>query len=148
MNKLLLTILSLFFTITILAQGPTGERIKAQKVAFITSQLDLSAKESQQFWPIYNTYEERIEQLRKSELKDIIQKMRNGGDANTLLERYITYENNMHQAKLKLINDLKPVIPARKILKLRASEEAFNKKLLDVIKNRRERIQNRWKNRN
>lgn len=151
MKKLILSILILFITVSVCAQRPTPERIRAQKVAFITNQLDLSALESQKFWPIYNTYEATVSELRKSEMRDIRQKMRNGGgslsnsDADNLLQRYLDFENSMYQAKVTLINNLKSVISAKKILKLKAAEEAFNKKLLELLKNRREQIQNRQK---
>ena len=54
------------------------ERIKAQKVAFITERLDLSSKEAQQFWPIYNAFEDKIDDMRKNDLKEVRQAMRRG----------------------------------------------------------------------
>ena len=35
------------------------ENIEAQKVAFITSKLNLTTEESQKFWPVYNEYESK-----------------------------------------------------------------------------------------
>ena len=40
------------------------DKFKAQKVAYITSELELSESESQKFWPIYNSYQSEIEQLK------------------------------------------------------------------------------------
>ena len=34
------------------------DKIEAQKVAFITTELDLTSVESQSFWPIYNEFSE------------------------------------------------------------------------------------------
>jgi hypothetical protein len=51
------------------AQDGIRDRIKAQKVAYITEQLDLTVDEAQKFWPIYNRYETTIHRLRKIEMR-------------------------------------------------------------------------------
>ena len=35
-------------------------RVKAYKIAYITDQLNLSAKEAENFWPVYNAHEKLI----------------------------------------------------------------------------------------
>ena len=35
------------------------EKIKAQKISFFTSKLDLSPSEAQEFWPVYNEFEKK-----------------------------------------------------------------------------------------
>ena len=45
----------------------------------------------------------------------------------------------MHEAKVKLVNDLKSAIPARKIIKLKSVEDAFNRRLLDRLKKFRDK---------
>ena len=44
---------------------PTKEKIKAMKISYITSELDLSPKEAQVFWPIYNEFEAKMEGFHK-----------------------------------------------------------------------------------
>lgn len=39
------------------------EALRAKKVAYITDHLDLSVKDAQQFWPVYNEYEKKMEHL-------------------------------------------------------------------------------------
>ena len=39
------------------------EKIEAEKVAFITDKLDLTVKEAQDFWPIYNEYQKKREEV-------------------------------------------------------------------------------------
>ncbi len=41
------------------------DKIKALKIAFITEKLNLSEKEAQQFWPIYNSYHEDMSNLKR-----------------------------------------------------------------------------------
>lgn len=35
------------------------EKIKAEKISFFTSKLDLSPAEAQEFWPVYNEFEKK-----------------------------------------------------------------------------------------
>ena len=61
MRYLLLTA-TLMFTINLSAQreGKRAERIEKieqQRIAFITTDLDLSVEEAQAFWPLYNDYQ-------------------------------------------------------------------------------------------
>lgn len=48
---------------------PAQERIEQAKIAFLTRRLDLSPKEGQQFWPIYNELEEKLHPLREKRLQ-------------------------------------------------------------------------------
>lgn len=150
MKKITL-ILAVIFSISAFAQPPRAEkmkeRIKAQKVAFLTSQLNLTAKEAQSFWPIYNAYEKQMHNIKFKELRPIKQKMRNEAEvseaeAEKLLEQLITAETKMFRAKLKLMNDLSEVISIKKLLKLKVAEENFNRKLLERLRGARERHRN------
>lgn len=148
MKKLIL-IITLVICANSFAQqnGKMQERIKAQKVAFITEKLNLSAKEAQGFWPIYNAFEAKIEALRKGDLRDVKMKMREGNvsesEANSLLGKIMSAETEMHNSKMTLMNDLKKVISAEKIIRLKAAEDAFNKKLLERLREFREKRGNR-----
>ena len=57
--------LSIFTLTVIMAQerrGPSPEmleKIKAEKVSFFTSKLDLTPAEAQAFWPVYNEFEKK-----------------------------------------------------------------------------------------
>ena len=67
MTKKLIPILILFISVSAFAQRgeKMNERIKAQKIAFITEKLSLTSEEAQEFWPIYNEIEAKKETLRK-----------------------------------------------------------------------------------
>ena len=40
--------------------------MEAVKVSYMTVELDLSSRESQEFWPIYNEYKAKERELRKA----------------------------------------------------------------------------------
>lgn len=145
MKQILLFILTASLTITVFSQRDNHEKIKAFKTAFITEKLDLSSKEAEQFWPIYNVYSKKERQYKIRDLKSIRKRIKQAGgidtfsniEANNILQEIVTIENNLHKAKQNLIVDLKPVISTKKILKLYSAEKEFNRKLLKRIQEKR-----------
>lgn len=143
--KKLIPILVLLISFSSFAQngGKMQERIKAQKIAFITEKLSLTTKEAQQFWPIYNAYEAKVEDIKTKDLQTLKQEMRRGDvsdkRANEILEKLMKAENDMHEAKLQLVQDLKEVISSKKIILLKAAEDQFNKILLERLKQMRDK---------
>lgn len=147
--KQLIPILFLLISFASFAQrnGEIQEKIKAQKIAFITDKLELTSEEAQQFWPIYNEFEAKVEKIKSEEIRPLKQEMRQGDvsdkRAGEILEKLIKAEDEMHNAKQELVVDLKKVLPAKKIIMLQVAEDQFNQKLLDRLKDFRERRQNR-----
>lgn len=115
------------------------EKIKSEKIAFITERLSLTEVEAAKFWAIYNKYEAARRDIKTKYFRPIKQKMRDNSnvaeaDAEKMLGNLILGENKMHESKIGLVQDLKGVIPAMKIIKLKSVEDAFNKKLLERLK--------------
>ncbi|MFD1615524.1 sensor of ECF-type sigma factor [Gelatiniphilus marinus] len=143
MKKIITTLLLLTLSLTAFSQGKERkERIRALKTAHITEKLDLSEKEAQKFWPIYNAYNENMKTLKHVKVRKIRQEIKQ--NINTLtnqkaqefLNQLSEAENSMHNERLKLVNDLKGVISPKKILLLKIAEEEFNRKLFEQIRSR------------
>ncbi|MBM6499752.1 sensor of ECF-type sigma factor [Flavobacterium macrobrachii] len=122
------------------------EQVKSLKVAFITSELDLTADESVKFWPLYNAFDEKQSEIRRTKMKSYLDRMDSENfdtvsekEAATLLSQMESSEEELHQLRKKFISNLKSVIPAVKILKLKKAEEDFNRKLLQQYRNKRNR---------
>ncbi len=120
------------------------EQVKSQKVAFITQELRLTPDEAAKFWPIYNAFEDKQAEIRRQKLKafmdrkddDQLDKMTEK-EAQTVLAQMETNEEELFKLRKKLIADLRGVLPALKIIKLRRAEEDFNRKLVEQLKERR-----------
>ncbi len=142
--KKLIPILVLLISFSSFAQGGERiqERIRAQKVAFITERLNLSVEEAQEFWPIYNAYEAKVDNMKKNDLKEVRRAMTRGNlsesEAQEILDQFLQVEENLFAAKKQLVKDLKNVIPPQKIIQLKVSEDDFNKELLNRLKKMRE----------
>ena len=64
MNKKVPLILLIGFLVTSISAQRTNqqfdyEKFKSQKIAFITEKLNLTPKEAQEFWPVYNEFEKQ-----------------------------------------------------------------------------------------
>ena len=117
------------------------EKIKALKVAFITDELKLTPDEAAKFWPVYNAFEEKQQSIRRQKLKNYISKIDDDNfgdmtekDASDLLVQIESSEEEMFLLRKKFITNLKGVLPATKIVKLKRTEEEFNRKLLQQYK--------------
>jgi len=153
MKKLIFLVFAFLLCFNAMAQnGKMQERIKAQKVAFITERLDLSSAEAQKFWPIYNAFEDKVNQIRRNDLRVVRVAMDRGNlsesEAQKILDQFMAVEDKLHEAKKQLVKDLGSAIPPQKIIALKTAEDAFNKKLMEILQNRKENMQKRIKNRN
>ncbi|MGN6531526.1 MAG: hypothetical protein ACTHK0_07215 [Ginsengibacter sp.] len=68
MKKYLLIVIILFgsFSFVSAQNGQRAEKVQELKIAFITQKLQLTPAEAEKFWPVYNSYENEIKQLRST----------------------------------------------------------------------------------
>ena len=124
-------------------RGERHEKLKALKVGFITEELNLSTEEASVFWPIYNSYEEKLEALRKRERNEIFKEIRDNyramtdDQANQLIDKSLQINEQRRSLEVGLINELRQAISAKKVIQLKRVEESFKRKLLERFKERR-----------
>ena len=146
MKYLLLSI----FMLTILvntktyAQDDKHDRIKSLKIGYITQELDLTTKEAQNFWPVYNEHQELIRGFHNENRKLRKSIRKNGGidtmtnaEAEKTLNQFILIDKNLKNAEATMYKDMKLILPAKKILKLHSAEHDFNRKILEEMRKRR-----------
>ena len=143
----LYTLLFIFISISFYAQGERikekKEQIKAMKVAFLTTELNLTSNEAEKFWPIYNTFDDKQFELRHQKMKGSFRKMDDNEldqlsekEANALLTQIESNEEELFNLRKKFISNLRGVLPSVKIIKLRKAEEDFNRKLLQQYRDK------------
>jgi Spy/CpxP family protein refolding chaperone len=145
----ILPLLIAFISLNVNAQeGPfirkKKEQIKALKVAFITNELALTSDEATKFWPLFNAFEEKQQEIKKQKLKGYLKRVDDGSfdnlsekEATTMLAQMESTEDELYQLKKKFISNLKGIISPIKILKLKKAEENFNRKLLQQYRDRK-----------
>lgn len=149
MKKLSLVLICITLTMGAFAQGPQNngghknyfERIKAEKVAFITDKLDLSSEEAQVFWPVYNEYWKESQKAHGATMKAFRETTPKKGETITdaELEAKLDAYIKAAAAEQKVLETYHPkfkkVLPLEKVAKLYQAEEAFRMKMIRSLGN-------------
>lgn len=115
------------------------EKIEAEKVAFLTNKLDLSVKDAQAFWPVYNEFQEKKDALfieKRKLSRNINKNLETMSDAKIIEGLNKINELKMAEVKLeKEYNDkyLRILSPKKTVL-LHKSEREFKRTLLKKLK--------------
>ncbi|MGJ8745301.1 sensor of ECF-type sigma factor [Polaribacter sp.] len=134
-----------FYSISLVAQSNNQEgkdKIKALKVAYFTEQLELTTKEAQEFWPLYNAYDQEQRLLRhefKTKLKAAINKAGkidslSDESAENLVSLKLNIDKKKYDSQVKFSSKINKVISYKKILKLQIAEIDFGRKLMKKYK--------------
>jgi hypothetical protein len=144
MKKIIITLLIVSFTQVIcLGQNKQYARIEAEKIAFFTLRMDLSPDEAKDFWPVYNEFNEKRNQLKK-EKNALLRR-------NTLTEEESIDEKELEKNGDRLIEYMieeaeltkeyhqkfKKILPAGKVLRIYQTETQFNRILLEQLRTQR-----------
>jgi hypothetical protein len=128
----------LFFSLGVKAQD--AEKIKSLRIAVYTDVLKLSPDEAKLFWPVFEEYQRKINELKYAEKKERNEAAKNyslltDAEAQLVLNKMIDYEQKQLDLKKQYIEEFKKVIPIKKVLLLQKAELQFKKALLDQLKN-------------
>ena len=141
MKKIITLLLLIISTFTFAQNDKKLERIKALRIAFISTKLDLSPEEAQKFWPVFNKFDEEQLELRKQN-KLVMFKMKpknavsiSSNEMDKLLEESEQIDANLQSNRKQFVKSLKNVISPQKIMQLKQLEDDFKNKLIQQIKN-------------
>jgi len=139
--KNILPVILFFATFSFYAQSDKTdekrEKVKAYKVSFLTTELELTSTEAEKFWPVYNAYDDKQFELRHEKMKTYLRKLDDDNissmsekEAAVLLSQIESTDKELYLLRDKYNTSLKKILSAKKILKLKKSEDDFNRKLL------------------
>lgn len=118
-------------------------RLAAFRAEVFTRVLNLTPEEAQQFWPVYNEYTDRREQIQQ----DLKANKQLDQMSDAEVEEQIRRHFEMKQRELDLEKEayqkLRKVLPLRKVAKLPAAEREFRESLVKKLQEARERRQDR-----
>ena len=123
------------------AQGPQGprrggdngwrERVRAEKVAFLTEEIDLTESEAQVFWPIYNEIQksqrDSFEEVKKAydAMVKGVEEKKGSKEMEKLVKAYIDAKEKNEGIETKYLNKLMKALPAEKVARYYVAEEKF-----------------------
>ena len=117
-----------------------AERVQAAKVAFITNRLNLTTAQAQQFWPLYNEFEEARKKIRKQ-----LRMLRIDNQVNTGTDEQIKADIRkffqLRQEELELekqyAEKFLKVLTPKQVAEYYRAEREFTKMLLKRLRGRR-----------
>ena len=127
---LLLTIVMYAFSVHAQENRPVKDRVAAFKIGFLTERLNLTPEEAKVFWPVFNKFQDELEQLRKSRRENISGARQNFDEmSDAEVEKTIDNELNSRQSELDLVKKYHPqfkkVLPVKKVARLYRAEEVY-----------------------
>lgn len=123
------------------------ERLQSEKIAFITTELDLSPEEAQLFWPVYNQYGKEARAAHKAAMDAFGEFRGKKGNALTdaelerKLDAYIQAYRASNQVMSEWYPKFKQVLPIRKVARLYQAEEAFQQRMINNLRKHPQRPQ-------
>ena len=121
------------------AQEQTREKLEAYRIAFFTKKLNLTPQEAEKFWPVYNEFQEKKNQIQmekvrinrdfnQNELNMTEKEMTDAGDKFIALD--VQGANLAQEYHRKFKEILSPV----KVLRLYQAENQYRLQLLQELK--------------
>jgi len=135
MKKLLFlsAMLVIFSTSNAIAQEKMkrekSEEMKAQRKKFFEKELQFSEAESKAFWPIFESHQEEMKQIKDRKNRVKLELM-SDAEAEAHLNEHFEREEKILASRKKLVQSLKGKIGVRKIALLPQVERKFKKELL------------------
>jgi hypothetical protein len=147
MKKFMVLALVIFFTFNANAQKTDKdhkdrwEKYRSEKIAFLTTYLDLSPEEAQKFWPLYNQLENErwdAQKLRKEMEGKVLEAKENLPDHKI---RQLTREfaaSMKKEADMLVVYNEKflEILPANKVLTLYKGESEFKMHMFKKFRDR------------
>ncbi len=137
-SKYLIVVVLALFSLTRTAvsahqEGDWQEKMKAERVAFLTTAMELTPAEAEKFWPVYNSMEaERRASFGKvmrayKALSDGVAAGKTDKELEVLVNDYTTANKNSHSIEAKYTPQLVKVLSVSKVAKLFVAEEEFRR---------------------
>lgn len=115
------------------------EKVRAQKVAFLTQKMNLTPEEAQVFWPVYNEFAEKKENINKRK-RDVMLELKKDWENATdkqkesVADQMIAFRMEEAQLDQSYHKKFKSVLPIDKVLKLYNAEHQFKNYLMKEIR--------------
>ncbi len=138
---IILAVLALSQLIPVKAQNPNIDKLNAYKIAFFTRRLNLTSQEAEKFWPVYNDFQAKRNEIQierqklnrdinQNELNMPEKEMIEAGDKIVALQ---VQEASLVQEYHKKFRE---VLSPAKVLRLYQAENQYRLQLLNELRDR------------
>ena len=112
------------------------------KIAYYTENLELTPEEAEKFWPLYNEYDNKKHELRRENRTNSRQfsqqaEQLSDQEVEEIMDRMIENRKKDLQLDIEFHDNLKTILPPKKIMKLYITEIRFREYMLKKIREER-----------
>jgi hypothetical protein len=133
-------------------QNPNMEKLNAYKIAFFTRKMNLTSREAEKFWPLYNEFQDKKSHIQQEKVL-LNRNFNQNGETMTDKElteagdKYVALE--MQDASLiqEYHNRFREILPPARVTRLYQAENQYKLQLLKELQDRRQQVKNNFKNR-
>lgn len=141
MKRITTIIIGLSLLITLSAQKRNeqfDQQIKEKRIKFIRQQVKFTPQEDEQFWTVYNKFDNDKKQIKEAMRKEIKQlKSKIPIDYEKINDARINTSFKEATLKVEFYQELKKHLPSEKIYLFYQAEKEFKRTLLDKVKGKK-----------
>ncbi len=116
-------------------------KMKSERVSFLTEKLQFTVDEAEKFWPLYNEYLTKREDMmwgkREKMHKNFDPSQLTDEEMGKMLNELLDQEVKLAQLKKDYFEKIKTILPIRKVLTLHRVEQEFMNHMLNKIRESR-----------
>ena len=115
------------------------QKIMNEKIAFLTTELDITPEEGQAFWPVYN----KVNQEKDAAMRNVFKAYRNltkaveegvkGKELEKLLKEYLNAQQAQREVEEESADKFMKVLSTEKTAKLYLAEERFRRRQIHKL---------------
>jgi hypothetical protein len=117
----------------------TRARIDAARAAYITDRLGLTTEEAERFWPVYNEFSNKRQELRQQ----FVGAKRSGKSDQELVDLGLKIKQQELDLEKDYSGKMLNVISAQKLMTLRTADREFTRLILQQIQQRQQQSERR-----
>lgn len=127
--------------------GNWKEKIRSEKIAFLTTEANLTPEDAQAFWPVYNEVWSAIDKARHNVMKsygNLVEGNKNNvgeKELKALLDAYNEAIAKEHEIKEESYHKFLDVLPVEKVAKIYIAEEKFRRSQFHKLRQPVSRLQ-------
>lgn len=115
------------------------QKMMNEKIAFLTTELDITPEEGQAFWPVYN----KVNQEKDAAMRNVFKAYRNltkaveegikGKELEKLLKEYLNAQQAQREVEEESADKFMKVLSTEKTAKLYLAEERFRRRQIHKL---------------
>ena len=117
------------------------DRMMSEKIAFLTTELDITPEEAQVFWPVYNQLSQSRKESQKATMAAykalttaLADSTATDQQIDKLLDEYLSAKQAQKEADKDDVKKFRKVLPSKKVAKLFVAEEKFRRQHIRSMK--------------